>query len=324
MAVGVNTDFKIYNEQFHTGVTEVLMQDAAGLNSGAAGTINLTTQRHKGHYTQEAFYQELQNLISIRDIDSVADVADEKLTHEEDVKVKLNRRIGPVAQTLDAFRKIAKDPGEMSYVLGQQWGKAILLDYLNLSVAAAATIFGTTYSFDGTASTINHGQLVSTLSQMGDAGKTIRAFIMHSKTYYDLMGKSIADKVFEVAGVTVNNGTVASLGRPVIVSDIPGLVDIDAGGPGVHHYKTLALTGNSIQVDESEEREIVSDLITGKENLFLRYQGEYAFSLGYKGFAWNIATGGKNPTEAVLNSAANWTKIVSDDKSTGGVVLTTL
>lgn len=324
MSIGNKSDFKVYQDEFHGGMTEVMMQEAATFNAASVGTINLTTLRHKGDYIKESFFQELTSLISRRDTTSVASVADQKLTEEEDVKIKLNRKIGPVAQTVDSFIKIASDPGEMSFILGQQWGKAILIDYLNEAVAAAVAAFSQTYAVAATGGTVNHGNLVASMSRMGDAGKNVRAFLMHSKSYYDLMGQSISDKITDVAGVTINNGTVASLGRPVIVADVPALEMVDAGGVGINHYNIVALTNNAITVDESEDRRIVSDVITGLENLVLRYQGEYAFSLGMKGYAWNLATGGNNPTSAALATAGNWTKIVTDNKSTGGVVLTTL
>lgn len=325
MATGTVSDFQVYEEQFHSGATEVMMQEAGVFNEASAGTILLSTKAHKGNYVQEAFYQELAGLVTRRaaGVGAATDIA---MTQGEDVKVKLDRKIGPVAQSLDAFRKIAKDPQEMSFILGQQWGKAILVDYVNTSLVAADNAFAQDLSFDAQAAaavTMNHGSLVQTMAQLGDAGKNVRAFVMHSKQYYDLMGQSIADNITDVASVTVHNGTVASLGRPVIVSDVAGLIDVGAGFGAVDAYHCLALTAGAIQIEESEEREIVSDLITGLENLVLRYQGEYAYSIGLKGYAWDMTNGGINPLGTALNTATNWDKVAADDKSLGGVQLIT-
>ena len=73
---------------------------------------------HKGNYVQEAFYQELAGLVSRRNTASAAAVTDIAMLQTEDVAVKLDRKIGPVAQSLDAFRKISADPREMSLILG--------------------------------------------------------------------------------------------------------------------------------------------------------------------------------------------------------------
>lgn len=337
MAIGLGSNFKIYEEQFHTGATEIMQQEAQVFNDASNGSMLLSTMMHKGNYTQEAFYQELAGLVSRRDVTSVAAAADIAMTQGEKVGVKNNRKIGPVAQTLDAFRKISADPEEMSYILGQQWGKAILLDQVNTSLSAAAPAFAQTYRTGGTQAggngdigdtavgdTINHSSLVDLQALYGDAGQRVSAFVMHSKAYYDLMKQSISDNVYNVAGVTIHEGSVATLGKPVIVTDSASLISSGTGNTTAHNeYFTLALTSGAIEVEESEDRQIVSDLITGLENLVLRYQGEYAYTVKLKGYAWDITNGGLNPTAAAMALATNWDKVVTDDKSTGGARLIT-
>lgn len=333
MAIGKASDFQIYQAQFHTGATEVMMQEAQVFNEASNGTILLSTMMHKGEYIQEAFYQELSNLVTRRDTSSVASATDIAMNMAENVSVKLNRKIGPVAQTLDAFRKISSDPEEMSYILGQQWGKAMLLEQVNTSLGAAVAAFGQDLvagtgasgntgavgTTNSATDTMVHKGLVNGMAEFGDAGKRVQAFVMHSKVYYDLMKQSIDDAITDVAGVTIQKGTIATLGRPVIVTDSDAFISSLTGGASAwDEYFTLALTPGAIQLEESEERQIVSDLITGLENLVLRYQGEYAYTLDLKGYAWDITNGGSNPTEATLTTATNWDKVASDDKSLGG------
>lgn len=332
MAIGKASDFKIYQEQFHTGVTEVLRQNAEVFNGASAGTILFSTMLHKGDYVQEAFWQELTNLISRRDTTSVAAATDQAMTQAEDVKVKLNRKIGPVAQTIDAFKKISADPEIMSFILGKQWGVAIMVEALNTALGAAVAAYGqdliagtgTTGNTGviGTsptaADTMTHSALVNGLAEFGDRSNMVSAFVMHPKVYHDLMKQSIADKIVDVAGVTINAGSVATLGKPVIVTQSSSLVSAATGGAGQDEYLTLCLTPGAIQIEESEGRTIVSDLVTGLENLVMRYQGEYAYSLSLKGYAWDITNGGANPTSATVNTATNWDQIVTDDRSLGG------
>lgn len=336
MAIGLASDFQIYQEQFHSGATEIMQQEANVFNSASSGGIMLSTIAHKGDYVQEAFYQELAGLASRRDTTSAAVIPDIAMLQTEDVAVKLNRKIGPVAQALDAFRKIAADPSEMSFILGQQWGKAILLDQVNTSLSCGTTAFaqdltagvevngskdavGSTTASD----TLTHTTLVNGNAAFGDASARVIAYVMHSKVFHDLMRQSIADKITDVAGVTIHNGTVASLGKPVIVTDSASLVSAGTGIGGHDEYFTLGLTAGALRLEESEERQIVSDLITGLENLVLRYQGEYAYNVNVKGYAWDIANGGANPTAGALATASNWDKVVTDDKSIGGVRIIT-
>ena len=314
MAIGKASDFVVYQEQFNSGATEIMMQNAQVFNEASNGTILLSTKGHKGDYSQEAFFQE-KTLVGRRDTTSTAAATVIALTQTEDVKVKLNRIIGPVDQTLDSWRKIARDPGEMSFIVGQQYGKEIMLDYINTAVAAADNAFAQDLTYDGSAATINHAALVQGLSAFGDRGQDVAAFVMHSKVYYDLVGQSIADKITNVAGNTIHSGTAATLGRPVIISDISGLINTS---PTPDEYHTLALMKGAISIEESEDRMVVSELVTGLDNLVGRIQGEGAWTLGLKGYAWDITNGGANPTAGSLNTATNWDKIVTDDKSIGG------
>ena len=332
MAIGKQSDFVIYQDQFHAGVTEVMQQEANVFNAQSAGAITLATAFHKGNYKQETFYQELGALSSRRDTTSVAAVTDIAMTQGEDVGVKLDRKIGPVAQTLDSFRKINADPRVMSFILGTQWAKAILLEQLNTGLSAGVAAFGKDLAVGtgvalntgvvGTVQaltdTMTHSALTRGIGAYGDASQRVRAFVMHSKTYFDLMRNSISDNIYNVAGATIYQGTVASLGRPVIVSDSASLKSTGTGVGGIDEYFTLCLTGNAINVQESENRQIESAIVTGLENLVLRYQGEFAYTLGIKGYAWDITNGGANPTAGTLTTVTNWDKNVSDNKSIGG------
>lgn len=321
MAIGKTSDFVIYQEEFFGGATEVQMQNSDGFNAASNGAIQLINNRMKGHYEKESFMKAISGIVSRRDITSTATVTDLALTQGENVSVKINRKIGPVANTLDSFRKIASDPQEFSFILGQQWGKAMSVDMINTGIAGATAALLNVAALKNdvtgaTTGTMTHDHLVTTMAKMGDASSQITAFVMHSKVYFDLMRQAIADKVFEVAGVTIYSGSVASFNRPIIVMDAPAL--FVAGTPDA--YNTLALVEGGVTVQESEQREVVSDLVTGLENLVLRIQGEYAYNLGVKGFTWDVANGGSAPADAAIATGSNWDKTATDNKSCAGVV----
>lgn len=63
----------------------------------------------------------LSGLVSRRDTTSTGAATDQTMTQDEWVSVKLNRKIGPVLQSRDSFRKImaGKTEQEMSFILGQ-------------------------------------------------------------------------------------------------------------------------------------------------------------------------------------------------------------
>jgi len=324
MGIGKASDFKIYNEEFYGGMVETLTQNADAFNAASNGALKLVPTRRKGDQVKESFLKLIANLITRRDTTSVAAVTDLKAEMGENIAIKINRKIGPIAQTLDAWRKVGLDSSQLSFVVGQQVGQAVAVDYINTALSALVTALLTqaTAGFDHSAespTTMTHSALVSGMGKLGDAAGRIVCYVMHSKPYFDLMGQSIADKIFEVAGVTIREGTIATFGKPTIVLDSPALTNVT---PTPDDFYVLGLVPGAATVEESEEREIVSDVITGLENLVGRVQGEYAFNLGIKGFTWDSAAG-VQPTDAALATAANWDLTATSIKDGPGVIITT-
>ncbi|MEK9810135.1 MAG: major capsid protein, partial [Candidatus Nanopelagicales bacterium] len=118
MSIGKASDFQIYNEQFIGGFVETIQQNVDGFNAATAGGITLQTAGHIGDYYKETFFDVISSLVTRRDTTSIAAVTDLAPTTDEFVGVKRTYKIGPVANTLDAWRKIGKDQGELSFVLG--------------------------------------------------------------------------------------------------------------------------------------------------------------------------------------------------------------
>lgn len=319
MPAGTKSDFKIYHEEFYAGMSESVEQNVDGFNAASNGAISLTAARRKGDFEKESFFKQVGNLVTRRDVTSVAAVADTALTQDEIARVKINQKIGPVANTLDSWRKIGTDWSEMSFILGQQVGLAVAQEMLNTTLAALVAAiggYGATGVYDGTAGTATHTGLVNTMQLYGDQAGRVRMWVMHSKPYFDLVKSSIAEKIFEVAGYTIWSGDTPTLGRPVLVTDSPSL--ITTGAPDNYHI--LALTGGAASVVESEEREVYSEVVTGTENILGRVQGEYAYNLGIKGYTWDVANGGANPSAAAVATASNWDRPMTSFKSTAGAM----
>src|SRR4051812_30676934 len=106
MAAGLASDFKVYQEYFNGRVNELLAQQGNIFNDASNGAISLTTKSRKGDYDYESLFSNISGLAARRDTTSVSGVTDTKISQDEHVKVKLNRKIIPVAQSRDAFRKI--------------------------------------------------------------------------------------------------------------------------------------------------------------------------------------------------------------------------
>lgn len=286
-----------------------------------------------GNYKYQSFIEALAaGGISRRDITSTSTAASTAVTMNDFISVKLNRKIGPIDATLDSFKKAGiptSDPQEFSFLLGQAFAKGVAYDFLNSGltavVAALSGVAALTHDIStyGTATTTaNTDDLIDTLSKMGDRLNDVVCWVMHSVPYYALMKEQLGMKVTNISDLIVAEASPATLNRPVIVTDCAALTGTSTGScPDFTHYFTLGLTRRAVVVEESEERNMVNEWVTGYEQLVLRTQGEYAFNVGVKGFQWDTGNGGVNPTDGNLGTTTNWDQVAASVKDCAGAVL---
>lgn len=333
MAIGTYSGVKIYDDQIYGGLVETLIQNTEAFNAQSRGCIRMSTNQKPGHFDYEAFFKNTSGLINRRDIAAVTAVTDNSLSQDEHIRVKLNRRIGPVAQTLDSFRKIGSQAGvnSLSFLIGTQIAKAQMAGWLNDALLAARSHLVTatdgssnTVFEDDTSATVASGGLVDALSKFGDAAERIGLWVMHSKVYFDLVKDQMTNyKMDSVAGALFADPSPRTFNRPVLVTDSSSLVVADGVGAGVDAYYTLGLTSGAIGIEQTEEQLIHAELITGLENIVVRLQGEYAWNLGLKGAKWDVTNGGLNPDNTALGTATNWDVVMADRRDFAGVCLGT-
>jgi hypothetical protein len=296
-------------------------------NEQTRGAIQLVPAALKGHFGKAAFFKDVSSLVTRRDITSTAGVTDLAMTQDENISVKLNRKIGPVAQTLDAIKKAGLTEAQASFAFGQLAASRKMKDMVNSAlIAVEAAIQGNTamnLDITGEATkTASTGALVRTLAKFGDMAGDIVCWIGHSKPYYDILNGMISDKVTGLADlVTIQGGIPATLGRAFVITDAPALTD--ANGSAADTYNTLGLVSGAVVVTESEADSFATEIVTGLENLARRWQSEYGYNVECKGFKWDIANGGINPSDATLGTTTNWDQVAYDDKLTAGVRLVT-
>ena len=325
MAIGNKTDFKIYDKEFFGGMNEVLQQNTQVFNGASAGAVRLVTASLRGDFERTSFMKKVTGgTVSHRDITSTASVTPAKMEQGELVAPKINRRIGPNSNTLDAWKKIEQDPQMFSFYYGQQVAEDVAADWLNTLVLAGVTCMETETGmvYDATGETdpkLRTEYLVRGLKKLGDKAQRVRAWVMHSNTFYDLVESQILDKVTNVADAVIYGGAPGTLNRPVIVTDSPALVEADGISTGVDAYKVLGLTDEALVATQSENQDIMSDFPLGNENLTMIIQGEYAFNTRVKGFSYTAAT--INPDDAALGTGTNWGFAVHDTKLGPGVLV---
>lgn len=327
MAIGKASDMVIYQAEFQSGLVEGLNQNVALFNEQTRGAIRLVPAALKGYYSKSAFFKDVSSLVTRRDITSTSAATDLAMTQDESISVKINRKIGPVAQTLDAIKKAGLTEAQASFAFGQLAASRKMKDMVNTAlIAVEAAIQGNTLmnlDITGEATkTASTSALVRAQALMGDMAGDIVCWVGHSKPYNDILAGMISDKVSGLADiVTIQGGIPATLGRAFVVSDAPALTD--ANGSAADTYNTLGLVAGAVTVDESEEETFATEIVTGLENLARRWQSEYAYNVSVKGFKWDIANGGVNPTDGTLGTTTNWDKVAYDNKLTAGVRLLT-
>lgn len=328
MAAGTRSAFTINNEYLRTRISELMAQNGDALNAASNGAIRLDTISRRGDFVTSSFFTQIANLVVRRDPTSVADVDDTPMGMSELVTVKTNRRIGPVAMTWDAFKKMQGQFTETEFtgLVAVQAAQAMQLEMLNTGILAARAALrqqSASYLTEASLGRISSQTLIDALAKMGDQASRIVAWVMHSKVYYDLVGNQLAANITGVSNFNIATGTPVTVNRPVIVTDSDSLFT-NIASPDVTNYFTLGLVRDAVALENSEEEDIVSQTITGKENLIQRYQGEYAYNIGILGFSWDTQNGGVNPTTTALGTGTNWDPAFTDVKNRAGVAIMTL
>lgn len=324
MAISNASDFKIYQEQFFGGMTETLQQATDVMNEASRGAIAMRTERMKGDYQYESFFKQV-SLVTRQDITSNSAVTPVKLTQDENIRVKLHRKIGPLSVTRKAFLQMGEDPELASFVFGQQAAQEVAENMLNAGLLAARVALVTASSGavmnDVTASAsvaCTHKNLINTLRLFGDKQNRIAAWVMHSTQWFDLGVDGVENQIDGIASDIIRVLEIPGMGRPIIVTDSPSLI---ATADTPDSYFVLGLTQMGIQAVFTEDQFIATDEILGNEQIEQMIQGEYSFMLGLKGFKWDVPNGAANPDDTALGTGSNWDKVATSNKDLAGVVL---
>jgi len=307
---------KIVPEVVQTLATEQIMQNTKAFAQGTGGAITPVTDYHKGDFLEEIFFKSLGG-VQRRDPNSTADAVAETLSTGENVSVKLYYK-KVVEYKLTDIKRYGANPDSVSVKIGQSVGDAITAFMLNKGIlAAAAAIQAGNAVADTSDHTLAYKDLLAGLKLFGDRFNDIKSWVMNSTGFFGLMQSGMDSGVQDVASGVLYNATPATMNRKVYVTDSPSL-DAGKDADGNPLIWTLGLTPGAVVIRESEEREMVTDIVSGKENLIARVQVEGAITVSVKGYAYKT-TAGINPDDATLGAAANWAMSASDVKATAGI-----
>lgn len=320
MAIGLHSDLSIYHQQFHAGTMQRQAQMIDGIVEGSRGAIVVGFNRLPGDYAYKAIFDNLDD-VARRDLTSTSGQTATAMTEDQEISVKINRKLPLRSHTVSAFKNQGMDPDLFFLMAGQNYAELKAKDMLNTGILACeAALQATANTNDDSGSTIAHSRLNGTFQKFGDHSQNITTLVMHSNQHHGLIGQTLTDKIDGVASITIFEGSTAYLGRRAVVTDAAAL--LDANGSLTDTYNTLCLVPSAIMIEESEPDTVYLDpLVGGKENIVMEYQAEFAYNITIKGFKWDVSNGGANPTDATLGTQSNWDLWAGDTKQTAGARL---
>lgn len=312
------SDMKVFDEAVKESTIETLAQMVNAFNAASNGAIRLTTQGISGNFLQESMWKGLHN--ARRRVDRYAAnnaAASTPLAEIQANSVKIAGGFGPVLWEPAQLTWVEKSPAEAVEVISLNLAESIVQDQLNTAIAALVAAISNnadvTNDVSATAG-ITYAAINNAHAKFGDASSQLVAQVMTGEVFHKLIGQNLnnAQRLFTASNVLVVN----LLGRPVVVTDAPAL--FEAGSPG--KQKVLSLADSAAVVHDGGDVVVNTSTSNGKHRIETTFQADYTFALGLKGYAWDIANGGKSPDDAKIATGANWDMHVSSIKQTAGVI----
>lgn len=312
------SQMQVFNEYIMPATIETLGQMVDKFNQASNGAIRLTTDGVTGDFLQESFYASIH--AAQRRVDRYAAQASATatdLTQLAHNSVKIAGGFGPVRFEPGQMTWLQKPTAEGIEVASRNFAEALMKDQLNTAIlalrAAIANQAGATADVSATAG-ISQSALNESHAKFGDSSSLLVASVMTGAMYHKLIGQNLtnAAHLFSAGNVRV----VDILGKAVIVTDAPALRV--AGTPNKNYVLSLAESAAIV----SNSSDIVSNIETknGQTRIETTLQMDYSFALGLKGYTWDVANGGKSPSDAAIGTGSNWDKVATDIKHTAGVV----
>lgn len=316
------SQMEVFNKYFMPATIETLAQMVDKFNAASNGSIVLTTEGFEGDFVMTSFFKNLSN--ARRRVDRYGTnnaVTPVDLSQDKFVAVKIAGGFGPVRYEPSQMTWLNKPTAEGVEVASRAFAELLLQDQLNTVIAAMVAAIGN----QGAAATVDvsaskkvdYLTVNESHALFGDHSSQIVAQVMDGIQYHNFIALNLANAqtLFQAGNVRV----VDILGRPSVVTDAPALFTAAAGSDPAKR-RVLSLTTGAALV--RDPRNLVSNVETsnGKERIETTLQIDYDFTVGLKGYAWDMANGGKSPTDSEIATGANWDLVVSSIKHSAGVM----
>ena len=292
------------------------------LMGGAGAPIELANDpvlATSGEYGQRPVFKRISSLVTRRDLSSVAAVTDLELVGGNEQVVKVHKKVGGVAYTLDAGRVSKASAEQISAEIGRQAGEAVslavretLLNAIRGGIAAMSATAHTRTVWNASSRTnLSPEEIESLMDLLGDRREMMSALITRSQPLGDLIRNYQGRGVSGIADVQLARRSIQdTTGRAIYMADSAALTTSDAG---FDKYHTLALGPGAVQLGFSLPLTIYPPFLdTSLEQVLVRWRADVDYWIGIRGLAYQV--GGANPTDAALLSSANWGVVYTDHR----------
>jgi hypothetical protein len=312
------TDMKVFNAYVREAAIETLAQMVDKFNGASAGAIQLSTQGFDGDYMMRSSFSSLHS--AQRRVDRYAtntSASSTALAQIQHNTVKIAGGFGPIVWEPAQLKWVGDNPAAAVEVISRNMAEAIMKDMLNTAIAAAVAAIenvGSTAYFDTGTGPITYNDINSAHAKFGDMSQLLVCDIMDGTAYHALVGANLTNtpQLFQAGNVTI----VEILGKRVVVTDAPALRETGTGAD----QKVLSLVSGGVIVHDAGDLITNIETNNGAQRIETTMQADYTFGLGLKGYAWDVTSGGKSPTDAELATGSNWDKIATSLKHTAGVL----
>lgn len=311
-------DMKVFNQYVREATIETLAQMVEKFNAASRGAIRLSTEGFDGDFLMRSMFASLHS--ARRRVDRYGTntaASSTPLAEIQHNSVKVAGGFGPILWEPGQLSWVQRNPVDAVELISQNMAESIMQDMLNTAIAALVAAIeaqSTATTADGGTGPITYADINNAHAKFGDHSSLIVANVMDGTTYHNLIGQNLANaqNLFEARGVTV----VDILNRAIVVTDAPALRETGTGAD----QKVLGLVEDAAVVHDASDLVTNIETSNGKQRIETTMQADYTFGLGMKGYAWNIAVGGKSPTDGDLTNGSAWTKIATSIKHTAGVL----
>lgn len=319
------SDLQVFSEWVYDTMTEVQDQQIELFNTASRGAVTMQGAARTGDYSDRAFWKKLGGLVRRRNVYGSGSVSQINLEHLTDTMVKIAAGTPPIEINPSQFTWIQRNPEEAGAVIGQQLAGDAMADMLNSALLAGRVALASEADvFHDHEAIMSLDGFVEGAALFGDRSNSLVTWALHSKQMHDLYRDNVGNNNRLFVFGTINIMT-DGFGRILIMSDSPGLVEVDssAENPDPNRYFALGLTPGAIIVERNNDFDDNVETMNGDENIRRTYQAEWTFNLAVKGFSWDKSGGGASPDDAAIASAANWDRYATSFKDLAGVCVET-